>query len=423
MTRHPAGDLIGVIADRLAHPDTAPAECRSQDGWRQSLAHGIPGIALLHIELASAGLRPWQRAHDWLAAATGAPITSGTDSHPYYGAPALAHALACAADRLPGAYGRTLEALDRQIVTDTHHRVAAAHHRIDLGQAPALAEFDALRGLTGYGAYLLRRDPDGDALQATLGHLVRLTHPITLNGETVPGWWTPSGPSGRLDGRFPDGHANNGSAHGITGVLSLLSIAARRGITVDGQLDAVRTICAWLDRWKTETDQGPAWPYWVTRDELRAGRPHPPKPQRPSWCYGAAGLGRAQQLAALAIGDTDRQHTVEKALIAALTDPAALAATTDISLCHGFAGLAHVAARAASDATPETAGQLHALVPALLGAVHPPDADANHTVTALLDAEGGGPGLLDGAAGVALAALTTTTSSFSSTWDTCLLTS
>jgi hypothetical protein len=422
MTQHPARDLAAGIAARLAHPDAAPAGPRAQAWWRQSLAHGIPGIALLHIELAAAGLAPWQHARDWLAAAAHAPVTSGPDSHPYYGAPALAHALACAAGQLPGSCQRALDALDRQIITDARRRVADAHDRIDSGGLPALAEFDALQGLTGYGAYLMRRDPGGGALHAILGYLVRLTSPVTVNGETLPGWWTLSGPSGRADDRFPGGHANSSAAHGVCGVLSLLSLAARRGTAVHGQTGAIRTICAWLDRWRAETGRGPAWPYWVTRGELRAGHLAPSRPLRPSWCYGTAGIARGQQLAALALGDADRQRMAENALVSALTDPAQLAATTDISLCHGFAGLAHVTARAAADALPPAGRQLRALLPGLLNAVHPPDTSAEHAATALLTAVGRGPGFLDGAAGVALAVLAPSTAAPPcSDWDACLL--
>lgn len=423
MTQHPARDLACLIGTRLADPSTAPAGRRAQAWWPQSLAHGIPGIALLHIELAAAGLAPWQRAHDWLTAATRSTVTSGADSHPCYGAPALAHALACASDQLPGSYQRALDTLDRQIVIDTRRRLTAAHTRIDRGTLPALAEFDVLQGMTGYGAYLLRRNPDSDAARAVLEYLVRLTDPITIDGETLPGWWTPSGPSGRADDRFPGGHANNGLAHGIAGVLCLLSLAARRGATVHGQHDAIRTVCRWLDRWRAGTGRGPAWPYWVTRPELRTDKLTPSAALRPSWCYGTAGLARAQQLAALALGDTDRQLMAENALAGALTDPAQLVATTDISMCHGFAGLAHVTACTAADALASTAGQLHALVPDLLNAVYLPGANAERAATALLTAPGRGPGLLDGAAGVALAVLAPSTAAPPCcAWDTCLLT-
>lgn len=420
MTTTTSGDLITVIADRLTSPDTAPAAWCRKDWWRQSLAHGIPGIVLLHIELAAAGRGPWQRAHDWLTAATRGPITAGPDSHPYYGAPAIAHAIGCAADLLPGSYQRPLEALDRQISADVRRRLAAAHHRIDRVHLPALAEFDALQGLTGYGVHLLRRHPDGQDLRSVLDYLVRLTAPVIVDGEQLPGWWTPTGPSGKPDDRYPHGHANNGVAHGITGVLSLLAKATRHGRSVDGQREAMQTICAWLDRWQTGT--GPAWPYWITREQHRSGHLPTTEPVRPSWCYGTAGTARAQQLAALALGDTARQLAAETAVIAAFTDPGQLTATRDISLCHGFAGLAHVAARMAGDALPATAHQLRALTPTLLASVHEPDADPVRTATALIDAADGGPGLLDGAAGVALAVLTASgTTPPASEWDACLL--
>ncbi|MEU2601553.1 lanthionine synthetase C family protein [Streptomyces hirsutus] len=420
MTAHPALDLADTIASQLADPDTALLGPREH---RQHLAYGPPGIALLHIERAANGLGSWQRAHRWLAAASRQPFTSGPDSHPFYGAPAFAHALACAADHLPGSYQRALDTMDRQVEADVRRRLDTAHRRIDTGRLPKLAEFDTIRGLTGYGAYLLRRDPGSPTMRAVLGYCVRLTEPITHHDETLPGWWTETGPSGGPDDdRFPGGHANSGMAHGIGGVLALLALAARNGTVTDGHHAALRTILAWLDRWQQETGCGPAWPYWVTRGELRTGRLTPSASRRPSWCYGTVGLARAQQLAALALGDTGRQIDAENALVAALTDPDQLKATTDHGLCHGFAGLAHVAARTADDAHPSTVGRLRAAIPVPLTAVHPPGADPELTATTLIQDAKRGPGLLDGAAGTALALLAFSTAvSPRTAWDACLL--
>ncbi|MFD3823153.1 lanthionine synthetase C family protein [Streptomyces sp. NPDC058625] len=422
MTAHPALGLVDAIATRLADPDTMPLSSRTLSSDRQHLAYGPPGIALLHIELAANGLGPWQRAHDWLAAASRQPLTSGPDSHPFYGVPAFAHALSCAAGHLPGSYQRVLDALDRQIAVDVGRRLDTAHRRIDAGRLPQLAEFDTIRGLTGYGAYLLRRAPGSSTMRAVLDYCVRLTEPITHHGETLPGWWAETGPSGNPDGRFPGGHANTGMAHGIGGVLALLALAARNGSVTGGHHAALRTILVWLDRWKEKTSGGPVWPYWVTQGELRSGRLGSSVPRRPSWCYGTAGLARAQQLAALALGDASRQIDAENAFVAALTDPEQLKATTDNGLCHGFAGLAHVAARTADDAHPSTAGRLRAAIPALLAAVTPPGTDPDRMATALIQDEDGGPGLLDGAAGIALALLAPSTAAPPrSAWDACLL--
>jgi hypothetical protein len=423
MKKHPAAKLAEAIADHLAHPDSITGPMTSRPWWRQSLAHGAPGIALLHIERAAAGLGPWQRAHDWLAHTARAPLTTGADSHLFYGAPALAHALACATVKRPDSYSRALHRLDRAIADDARRRVVFAHNRIDAGRLPALAEFDVIRGLTGIGAYLLRRDPGNQVIRCVLKYLVRLTEPIPLDGETLPGWWTAASPNGRAHDRFAGGHGNFGLAHGIAGPLALLALAAQNGVTVARHAEAIERICGWLDHWRADTPAGPVWPYWINRSQLRARHRDMSGPQRPSWCYGTAGLARAQQLAALATGDSARRAMAETALIQALADPAQRAATGDRSLCHGYAGLAHIAVRAAADATSGATERLHRLIGDLLDFVQPTDIDPDHTAAALLNEVECGPGFLEGATGVALAVLApgATTTLPRSGWDTCLL--
>lgn len=50
-----------------------------------------------------------------------------------------------------------------------------------------MAEFDGIRGLAGIGAHLLRRAPHEDLLRSVLAYLVRLTDPVTDDGELLPG--------------------------------------------------------------------------------------------------------------------------------------------------------------------------------------------------------------------------------------------
>jgi len=173
--------------------------------------------------------------------------------------------------------------------------------------------------LTGLGV-ALRRIGDLELLREVLSYLVRLTEPI----DRLPGWWCPTGPHRNQPGPA-GGHSKNlGMAHGIGGPLALLAQGLWAGITVNGQRDALSGICAFLDTWRQEGDAGPWWPQWLTLDELRTGQTTQPGPLRPSWCYGTPGLSRAQQLAAIASGDTARQHLAEHALAACLSDPAQL---------------------------------------------------------------------------------------------------
>ncbi|MFM9371890.1 lanthionine synthetase C family protein [Streptomyces sp. Da 82-17] len=411
-----AGAAADAIADRLATPDAVRGLKLKQGWWPQSLAHGAVGVALLHIERARTGHGPWQRAHDWLACAAAEPAIGGADSHLYYGAPALAFALHAAADR-PGRYTRALHTLDQNVTKEVRKRLDRAHARMDRGVLPALTEFDAIRGLSGMGALLLKRGKHTELLQDVLEYVVRLTEPIKNNGEVLPGWWSHLAPSGKPSADFPDGHANNGTAHGITGPLALLSLTARAGVTVIGHGDAIRRILTWLARWQQDGPAGPWWPYWITREQLRSGTPGP-GPSRPSWCYGTAGIARAQHLAALALGDTRLQRGVEEALLYAVTDPNQLGQTADVSLCHGFAGLAHITRTIAADAI--TPG-LTVCVPRLLAPLIEPDPD-ELADSLLYDPAGGDVGLLEGAAGTALALHAHRNGGATvSGWDSCFL--
>lgn len=417
-TRHRTAEAtVETLAAALAAPSDARGLGMPQ-GWRpQSLAYGAAGIALLHIERAHTGHGSWQRAHDWLTCAARGGVASGASSHLYHGAPALAFALhAATSARHPGRYARALETLDHHISLATRRRVDRAHARMDHGALPALAEYDTIRGLTGLGAYWLRRAPDNDLIRSVLTYLVRLTEPIGDGECMLPGWWSGLDPAGRPSPRYPGGHGNNGMAHGIGGSLALLALAMRRGVTVDGQLAAIGRICAWLDRWRQDGRAGSRWPYWLTRAQLRALQPAGALAARPSWCYGTAGLARAQQLAGLATGETARQRMAENALADALTDPEQLAAITDLSLCHGYAGLAHIARLADADAITtrpaEPAGRMLDAVTARAG-----DSSAR-----LLWPPSGDVGLLAGAAGVALALHAADTGAAPiSGWDSCLL--
>ncbi|MGW3183793.1 lanthionine synthetase C family protein [Kitasatospora sp. NPDC001119] len=366
----------------------------------QSLAKGAAGVALLHIEQAASGRGSWGSVHAHLAAALRGGVSSGHGMGLFYGAPAAAYAVHTATIG-PGRYERAVQALDRAVKTTTRARLEAAHARIDRGDLPEFGEYDLLYGMTGIGAHLLRHHRGGDLLPAVLAYLVRLAEPLP---GCLPGWWTHLAPSGERSPDYPGGHGNLGLAHGIAGPLALLSLAVRRQVSVPGQIEAIRTICAWLDGWRQEGAAGPWWPEAVTRSEEATRRTRQRGPLRPSWCYGTPGLARAQQLAGLALGDTARRQLAETALLGCLTDPAQLSRVTDDGLCHGTAGLFQTVWRVTQDSSgPAFAEQL-----ALL-AEHLPPAGEDPA------------GLLDGATGAALARHTATTRTVLSGWDSCLL--
>jgi hypothetical protein len=316
----------------------------TDDARRQSLADGVPGIALLHVERARAGLAGWGPVHQLAREMTSAPVqASPAAATLFFGAPAVAYALHAAGR---SAYGTALATLDTSIARLIRTRLDDAHRRIDHKVVARASEYDLINGLTGLGAYLLHRHQDDELLRDVLSYLVRLTHPIVVGGEELPGWWAAGSPDRRQSPRWEAGHAGFGMAHGVAGPLALLSIALRRGITADGHMDAIGMICSWFDQWRDGDDLRACWPEVISRDDLDRGGAPCTGLHRPSWCYGTPGIARAQHLAGLALGDRGRTRLAEQALAGCLTDELQLAGA---GLCHGWAGLLHTARRAHDD--------------------------------------------------------------------------
>ncbi|MFJ6136021.1 lanthionine synthetase C family protein [Kitasatospora sp. NPDC092286] len=397
-----AAEAADLLTARLTALEPPPPD----EPWRaHSLAEGATGTALLHIERARAGHGSWPLAHTWVTAAAGSAVSAADNTGLFLGLPAVAFLLDAAAGE-SGRYRDARATLDRHLADLAHRRVRTAMDRIRSGRPAIFHEYDTFFGLTGIGACLLRTDPGGSALEQVLRYLIALTRPLLISGQRVPGWWVSHDPRRRP---HPAGHANVGAAHGITGPLMLLGQAARHGIAVDGQYEAIAAICSWLDTWRQDNGAGPWWPEHLTLEALRTGRPDHPGPGRPGWCYGTPGIARAGQIAAIALAEPARQRAYEDAFHQCLSDPAQTVRLTGAGLCHGWAGVYQSAWRTAQDATTtELATRLPSLAEILL----------RHAISGTRRV----PGFLDGDAGTALALTTAARNAAPiSGWDACLL--
>lgn len=351
----------------------------STTGHPQSLARGALGTALRLAVDAHTDPAAEQDLHDHLLGL--GPVVDGPDAGPFYGAPALALVLHLA----PAGYQQALERLDEVNDALTRQRLTAAHHRIGHKSPTSFAEYDLIRGLSGLGLLWLHRGTRPALVQDVLTYLVLLTEPAP---GARPGWWVWHRPD---DIEAPGGHANNALAHGIAGPLAILALARLRGITVAGQDEAVRRVTRHLDAARREDAAGCWWDRW----DAEARTAPPPL----SWCYGTPGLVRAQQLAALALKDRNRQVMLEHTLLRQL-ELTAPGPAADPCLCHGTAGLLRVCERVADNATDPRPfwGHIESLRTRL--------ASARRTAA---------PGVLDGQAGVHLAAQGSRVA-----WDACL---
>ncbi|MDA0565194.1 lanthionine synthetase C family protein [Streptomonospora sp. S1-112] len=319
-----------------------PASVEAEAGPPLSLARGALGIALVHLAAGS----PAETAHAWLRTALAGGVLDPTVRPGlFHGLPAVAFTLALAP---PDHYRRARATVREQLRRLVRHRLEAAHARIDRAEPASFGEYDLVSGLTGIAVAVWEADPDGELLEDVLAYLVRLCRPVRREGRCHPGWWVHHSPRGGHDPYFPDGHANLGMAHGIAGVVSLLGLTYRAGRTVREQRATLELLCAYLDSLQYDGRAGPWWPPWTVAHTATG----PTRPGPPTWCYGTPGIARAQQIAALALGDIARRHTAERAMDACLVAGAGVDGLTAGGLCHGPAGGLRALTRMAEDQAP-----------------------------------------------------------------------
>lgn len=312
------------------------------------------------------------------------PIVDGPTAGLFYGAPAVTLVLHLA----PNGYQRALDRLDDVNEVLTRTRLNQAHERIDRGRLADFAEYDVLRGLSGLAMLWLQRGTRPELLRDVVNYLVRLTEPVLDVDGPRAGWRVWHRPD---DIDAAGAHTNNGLAHGVCGPLAALALAQRRGIIVDGQEEAMRRVLRHLDTTRRHAIPHSGWARWDAQTATATSF---------SWCYGTPGLVRAQQLAALALGDRDRCVDLEQTLLAQLRAVLAAPPATDMTACHGTAGILRTCERIAADATDPR-----------------PFVEPVTALRERLGAPGGPltPGLLDGQAGVLL-----TVAGSQVPWDACL---
>lgn len=315
-------------------------------------------------------------------------------------------------------YRGLLSSLDTALVS----LVTAAASRLSRERPHGVeaSTFDVISGLSGVGRYLLFRSDDGPARDA-LGSLLEAIVYLAEDTDGVPHWHTPPALIADAATRrtYPHGNLNCGLAHGIPGPLALLSVAASRGVVVNGQDGAIRRIADWLHGRQLQDEWGTNWPSAVPlkpRPGPQTGGDANGQPSRAAWCYGSPGIARALWLAGDALGDPDHRNLAVEAMEAVYRRPLSARRIDSPTFCHGVAGLQQITLRFADESSLPVFGDAARTLHRQLIDAYEPDRALGYR-----NLEPGGsrvdqPGLLDGAAGVA-AVLLASASSVEPTWD------
>jgi len=196
-------------------------------------------------------------------------------------------------------------------------------------------EYDLIRGFTGLGVYARERLPSPSGAEL----LERVIDRLAAQAETGPEgttWFTP--PNRLPDWQreiYPQGLYNLGVAHGIPAVIALLAIACRNGVAADRARPLLDGAVRWLLARQLPAGKGSCFGTAFVADEE-------PTASRLAWCYGDPGIAATLLVAARAAGEPAWEDKALEVARAAASRPAERSFVRDAGVCHGAAGLAHL---------------------------------------------------------------------------------
>jgi len=197
-------------------------------------------------------------------------------------------------------------------------------------------EYDLIGGLVGFGVYFLERLPRPSARYA-LGQIVERLDELARITEVGICWYTPVTRLPEWQQRIaPKGYYNLGLAHGIPGIVALLSRCIRNAISVDVCSRLLTGTVDWLLAMEKPAGHGCRFDVWVTH--TRASE----RASRLAWCYGDVSVAMALYSAGVATRTSrwiDLSHNILIECGDRLDDRSGI---QDAGICHGSAGLAHI---------------------------------------------------------------------------------
>jgi len=240
-----------------------------------------------------------------------------------------------------GYYKKFLDSLNKLIVKTTLEEIQ--HLKENIKNLEILS-YDTVFGLAGVTAYLLlfKEDKEVDkAIKEALTYFILMTQDQEVFGYPVPSYYISFDNlySEEEQNIYPKGNFNLGLSHGITGPLTVMSLALNEGIEVEGQRDAIKRILEDLKVFKYIDDNGGIfWPGRVKFEDYITKKCNLDK-RRASWCYGTPGIARAMYFAGKSIQDYESIELAKKAFDGLCNMNQEDWLLDSPTICHGYSGL------------------------------------------------------------------------------------
>lgn len=357
--REQSAEELGLaLAERLKSPQevkgtvTSPTNLTMEghSPWGDfSLASGYPSMIMLFSTLdRKYPENEWDViAHNYIIALKNSLEQKGISSPSLFGGlGGIAYSI-FAASRDGQRYSKFLKTINTLLLQETKKMLRDVDFFIEKGQGVPSVSYDVIAGLVGIGRYLLEtRDIEEHQtlLLDILNVLCKLSTPIVINREVVPGWYISREHqfNDKYRNRYPEGNFNIGVSHGVSGILALFSLCLERGIKVPKMYSVMNQIIDCLLFFKQEDEDGIYWPGIISFYEFTN---QSPKNVRiaDTWCYGSTGIGRVLFLAGRSTGREELKELAQRVYYSIYSDRTMRQRNlSGSSFCHGTAGLMYL---------------------------------------------------------------------------------
>lgn len=339
-----AWQLVEGVAEALQELDAEPP-----DGGKlgPSVSGGAAGVALFfsYLDLARPGLGHDETAYRFLEIAIDGLASPALLPSLYAGFTGIAWAV----EHVQCLDGDSEDEGDPEGEDDED-----LNAEIDRALSPLLAtspwpwDYELIRGLAGYGLYALDRLPAPSGAELLRRVVDRLAELAEERPEGTVTWHTPRqlipGPAGE---RLAGGQYNLGLSHGVPGVIALLAEIVAEPAAVEAlgteRSEGVGRLLAGSVAWLLDQRLGgrespTLYPAFVSPGDT-------PMPTRTAWCYGDPGVACVLLKVARVLGDDALEAEAVETARRAFERPVEAMGLDDACLCHGSAGLLHLANR------------------------------------------------------------------------------
>lgn len=233
---------------------------------------------------------------------------------------------------------RALNSINKRVKVILEKKLECAKNNIKMGKV-YYSDYDAIKGLSSSLRYLLEFD-SLDVFRDLINEIVLYLIEITkINDLGYPNYYVKSNKirDPRRSERCPNGFVDFGVAHGIAGILSVLSISVLKGVKVSGIKESLLIVLNRLEQTMIADDRISYWPDilkiedYLNNDE---GSNH----NKYGWCYGVSGSARAVYLAGQALQNKKYENLAIN-ILTSLCNEIDNIEIKGYSLCHGYSSI------------------------------------------------------------------------------------